>query len=113
MITLQTFMLGLLIVSTFTALATEALKKALTEHNKEYRANTLAGIVSVVLSLGVGIAYFTIKGIDFTSAYTIYLVALIFMSWLCSMVGYDKVVQAISQFKTTTNQEVTSDENSK
>ena len=40
MITLQTFLLGLLISSTFTSLATEAIKKILTENGKNYSANT-------------------------------------------------------------------------
>ena len=29
----------------------------------------------------------------------VYLIALVFLSWLSAMVGYDKVMQAISQIK--------------
>ena len=29
----------------------------------------------------------------------VYLLALVFMSWLCAMVGYDKVVQALAQLR--------------
>lgn len=72
----------------------------LTEHNKSYHANTLAGVVALILSGAVGSGYLAVTGIGFTSETIIYLVALVFMSWLCSMVGYDKVMQAISQFKT-------------
>ena len=100
MISLHVFMLGVLITSTLTSLATEAVKKLLAEHSKNYYANTLAGIVSVILSVAIGIGYITLSGISFTSQSIIYLVALVFISWLCAMVGYDKVVQAISQFKT-------------
>lgn len=101
MISLQVFMLGVLITSTLTSLATEAVKSILVEHGKKYYANTLAGIVSVLLSLGVGFGYMSISNIAFSVSIAVYLVALVFISWLCAMIGYDKVVQAISQFKTT------------
>ncbi len=100
MISFEMFILGLLITSTLTALATEAIKKLLVENNKSYKANTLAGIVSAVLSAAIGASYIIISNANFTSQSIVYLVALIFMSWLCAMVGYDKVIQAISQFKT-------------
>ena len=38
MISFQTFLLGLLICSTLTGLATEAVKTVLAEHNKTYYA---------------------------------------------------------------------------
>ena len=100
MIGLETFMLGLLLTSTLTALVTEAVKKILVEYNKSYRANTLAGIIALVLSVGVGIAYVNMNNIAFDTQIITCLVAQVFMSWLCAMVGYDKVIQAISQFKT-------------
>lgn len=100
MISLHVFMLGVLITSTLTSLATEAVKKLLAEHSKNYYANTLAGIVSVILSVAIGIGYMMLFSISFTSQAIVYLISLVFISWLCAMVGYDKVVQAISQFKT-------------
>ena len=107
MISLHVFMLGVLITSTMTGLATEAIKKILTEYNKSYYANTLAGIVSVILSVAIGVGYMTLSNVSFTSQSIIYLVALVFISWLCAMVGYDKVVQAISQFKNVSANETT------
>ena len=100
MISLHVFMLGVLITSTLTSLATEAVKKLLAEHSKNYYANTLAGIVSVILSVAIGIGYMMLSSISFTSQTIVYLIALVFISWLCAMVGYDKVIQAIRQFKT-------------
>lgn len=99
MITFQVFMLGAFITSAFTGLATEAIKKILTEHGKKYYANTLAGIASMVLSAAIGICYVVISNANFTSTTIVYIIALVFISWLGSMVGYDKVVQTISQFK--------------
>ena len=99
MINLQIFLLGLLIVSTLTSLATEAVKKILSEHNKTYHANTLVGFVSLILSVAIGVGYILLMKLNLDTQIIVYLVALVFMSWLCAMVGYDKVVQAISQFK--------------
>jgi hypothetical protein len=100
MINLDVFLVGLLVVSTLTSLVTEAVKKILTEFNVNYFANTLAGIVSAVLSIGVGVGYIAFMGIGFTAQSIVCIIALMFMSWLASMVGYDKVVQIIKQFKT-------------
>lgn len=99
MINVEIFLLGLLITSTLTGLVTEAVKKILTEHNKTYRANTLAGLVALFLSGAIGAGYIVLTSTVFTSQIVVYLIALVFMSWLCAMVGYDKVIQAIGQFK--------------
>ena len=100
MISLHVFMLGVLIASTLTGLATEAIKKVLAEHNKSYYANTLVGVVSMILSVAIGVGYMMLSSISFNPQAIVYLVALVFISWLSAMVGYDKVIQAISQFKT-------------
>ena len=55
MVNIETFMLGLLIISTFTSLVTEAIKKTLSEHGITYYANTLAGIIATVLSAAIGV----------------------------------------------------------
>ena len=101
MINLQTFLLGLLASSTLTGLATEALKIILVEHNKQYYANTLAGVVALIITSAIGIGYTVTTGIGFTVQSVASIIALVFMSWLCAMVGYDKVIQTISQIKNT------------
>lgn len=99
MVNFETFLLGALIISTVTGLVTEAVKKILTEHKITYHANTLAGLIATILSAAMGVCYIMLSGVGFTSQTIIYLVILVFISWLCSMVGYDKVIQAIKQFK--------------
>lgn len=93
------FLLILLIVSTLTGLFTEAIKKWLQERNKNYYANALAGYVAVALSVVVGAAYIILTQAALNAQMAVYLIALVFLSWLSAMIGYDKVVQAISQFK--------------
>lgn len=105
MIGFETFLFGLLVISTLTGLATEGLKKVLQEHNKSYHANTLAGVVSTVLSIFVGAGYVIVTDQTFTTQNIMCLIALVFMSWLCAMLGYDKVIQSISQFKTSKGDE--------
>lgn len=96
MITFEVFLLGLLIVSAFTSLVCEAAKKILTEYDVKYGTNTLAAIISAVLSTGVGVGYVLMAGITFTVQVIVCIIALIFLSWLCAMVGYDKVIQTIA-----------------
>lgn len=99
MITIDIFLIGLMIVSTLTGLVTEAIKRILTELKVNYYSNLLSGIVAVALSAGVGICYIVFGGIGFTAQSIICLIVLAFASWLCSMIGYDKVIQVIAQFK--------------
>lgn len=51
MMSLEVFLLGLLIVSTLTGLFTEAIKKWLDERGKKYYPNALAGYVAIGLSV--------------------------------------------------------------
>ena len=97
---LQVFLMLLLIVSVLTGLTVEGVKKLLDERGKTYHANAMAGIVSVGLSVLVGVGYEILISGNLTATIAVYLIALVFLSWLCAMVGYDKVIQAISQFKT-------------
>lgn len=103
--TFEFFLLGLLVVSVLTGLFTEAIKKWLQERDKTYYPNALAGYVSIGLSIAVGIAYIIITGTAINAQMAVYLVAFVLLSWLCAMVGYDKVIQAISQFKTHKKEE--------
>lgn len=97
MVTIDVFLIGLMIVSTFTGLVTEAVKKILSEFHVKYRANTLAGIVAAILSIALGVGYIVISGIGFSSQIIVCIIAQVFLSWLCAMVGYDKVVEVITK----------------
>ena len=96
--TLEYFLLLLMIVSIFTGLVTEGIKKLL-EESKTYKANFLAGGVAVVLSVLVGSGYIILMDAQINSKMAVYLIALILLSWLSAMVGYDKVIQSLGQIK--------------
>ena len=93
---IEIFLAGLMIASTLTGLVTEALKKIFAEYNVKYHSNTLAGIVATLLSAAMGVGYCIVNSISFSVQIIVCIIALVFMSWLCAMVGYDKV---IGQFK--------------
>lgn len=95
---LEMFMLMLMITSTMTSLFTEAVKMVMDEYKKTYHANVLAGIIALIVSILVGVAYIVFEDAALTAQLGVYLVSLVLCSWLCAMVGYDKVMQAISQF---------------
>lgn len=99
MVNLETFLTGLMITSTVTGLTTEAVKRCLTELKVKYHANILTGIVSVVVAAALGVGYVGFTGAGFSAQTVVGIAGLAFVSWLCSMIGYDKVKQAIEQLK--------------
>ena len=101
--TLEIFLLGLMIVSIFTGLFTDGINKLLYEMRVKYHTNFLAGAVAEELSALVGAGYMVLTETQINDKMAVYLIALVLMSWLASMVGYDKVIQAIAQLKKTDN----------
>lgn len=90
---------ALALVSVLTSLTVEGIKKLLNESGKPYKANLLAAIVAIVLSLACIIAYTLYYSKPFTVQTAVMMVAFSFLSWLASMVGFDKVKQLIEQWK--------------
>ena len=97
---IQLLATALLFVSAAIGLVTEAVKKILDDLNKTYRSNILAGVVSLVVSSAACVGYVLHVGGTFTIPLIVEIIAFVFISWLCAMVGYDKVIQTITQFKT-------------
>ena len=95
----EIFLMLLLVVSVLTSLFVEGIKKLLDERGKTYYSNMIAGITSVALSVFVGVAYIVLIQATLNIQMAVYLIALILLSWLCAMVGYDKVMQAITQIR--------------
>jgi hypothetical protein len=97
MINFDIFLTGLMVVSVLTSLVTEAVKKVLGELNAKFHANILAGIVSVALSIAVGVGYVVITSTAFSAPIITCIVALAGLSWVCAMIGYDKVVEVLKK----------------
>ena len=94
------FLTLLMIVSVFTGLFTEAVKVVLDGMGKKFpSSNVLAGIVAVVLSVLICVAFSTLYDVPFTDKVAVYYVALVLLGWLSAMVGYDKVIQAFTEIQ--------------
>ena len=88
---------ALTIISVLTSLTVEAIKKILNEKHIDYSANLLAVIVSTVLTVAICIGYILYWGVPITVQNIVVIIALVFLSFLSSTVGYDKVVQLLKQ----------------
>ena len=96
--TTDIFLMLLMAVSVLTGLFTEAVKSVLNTLGLKFpSSNVLAGIVAVVLSALVSVAFSVLYDIPATEKVTVCYVALALLSWLSAMVGYDKVIQALTQ----------------
>lgn len=93
---IKTFMLGVLIISTLSSLTTEAVKKTIID---KYN-NIIAAVSSIIISAGVSAGYIIVNDISVDLKTIVAIIAVTFVSWLCAMLGYDKVMQTLSQIKT-------------
>ena len=97
---LDMFAFALLAVSTLTGLVVQAIKAMLAEnHIVMKKPNTVAGIVAIVLAALLGVGWVLYTGTPLTTQLALLLVALAFLSWLCAMLGYDKVMQTLAQLR--------------
>lgn len=91
-----TFLILLSAFSVLSGLVTEAVKKVVSDKaNMSY--NIIALIVSLIVG-GVGCAiYYQLNAIPFDINNVIYIILMGLASGLCSMVGFDKIKQAVEQ----------------
>lgn len=92
----------LLAVSLLTNLTVEGLKKLLDERDTKYSSNALAAILSVILAGGVCAVYLVMNDIVFNVKIGVEIVVIMYLGFLVSTVGYDKVIQMINQLQLTT-----------
>ena len=87
------------VISIFSGLFVEGIKKLLDEGNIKFSSNILAVIVSFVLSILSSIMYIVYNNIVVTPQIVIEVIIVCALTFLTSTCGYDKVVQAIEQIK--------------
>lgn len=95
---------ALLAVSLLTNLTVEGIKKLLDGTNAKYSSNVLAAILSTILSGAVCAIYLIMNDIGFSVKIGVEIVGLMYLGFLVSTVGYDKVIQTLKQLQT--NKEV-------
>ena len=90
---------ALLAVSLLTNLTVEGIKKLLDGTNAKYSSNILAAILSTILSGAVCAIYLIMNDIGFSVKIGVEIVVLMYLGFLVSTVGYDKVMQTLKQLK--------------
>ena len=90
---------ALLAVSLLTNLTVEGMKKLLDGTNAKYSSNILAAILSTILSGAVCAIYLIMNDIGFSVKIGVEIVVLMYLGFLVSTVGYDKVMQTLKQLQ--------------
>ena len=97
--TFNLFIVLLAVFSAFTSLLTQAVKLFLESTNIKYASNIIVLCASVFVGgLGTACAYLFV-GIPWSAVNIVCIFLMILANWLVAMLGYDKVVQAITQFR--------------
>ena len=92
--TLPDFLWLLFALSTLTSLITEAIKKL---NASSISSNLIALAISVIVGVGGTTVYYLFENIAYNPTNIACIAIMTLMVWLCAMLGYDKVKQAIDQ----------------
>jgi len=92
---IQLFLYLFTLGSVVSSLLTEALKKAF----NAIPTNIIAFVNACVVGILGTIAAYILMGIAFTLANIVCILLMTICIWIGSMIGYDKVIQTISQVK--------------
>lgn len=88
---------ALLIVTVVTNFTVEGIKKVLDGFKKTYSSNVLAAIVSVIVALIVSSIYIATNQISITVTVILEVFVTMYLGFLTSTIGYDKVMQMLGQ----------------
>lgn len=97
MFTITIVMTLLMIFAMITSLLTQGIKLFLEGMEMHYASNIVALVVSLVVGCGGTAIYYVNCQIPFNVLNSVYLVLMGIANWLVSMLGYDKVKQALLQ----------------
>ena len=95
------FLLIFGVCAVLTPLLTEGVKKFLDGMNAKYATNVLVLITATIVSVLVMVFTYLTQEIPLTAINIFYIVFMVIGNWLGSMLGYDKVKQAIEQILST------------
>lgn len=90
---------ALLIVSVITNLTVEGIKKLLDGTKVKYSSTVLAAVLSVLIACAVSVIYLIMTDTIFTMKIGVEIVVLMYLGFLISTVGYDKVIQMLKQIQ--------------
>ena len=93
--TVQLFMVLFTIGSLVDSMLTEAIKKSF----KNVSTNIIALVDAIIVGALGSIAAYILMGIEFNLSNIVCIVLMTVCVWIGSMIGYDKVMQTLSQIK--------------
>ena len=93
------YIIMLTICATVSSLVTEAIKITCKRAGKQWSSNLIALIDAVFVGGGVPIVVYIYNDVPFTGKNILTIVCLIFLTWIGSTIGFDKVKQMFLQIK--------------
>lgn len=84
-------------ISILNTLTVEAIKKLSEKSGNNIPANIIAAISAVFLSIAVCTMYIVYNEIAITAQVIVEIIVVVYLSFLCSTVTFDKVKQALEQ----------------
>ncbi|MCM1387336.1 MAG: hypothetical protein NC231_08420 [Bacillus sp. (in: Bacteria)] len=97
--TVAVFLIILMVCAAVTSLFVEGIKKFLDDIGVNYATNILVLIVALIVGCGATALYYVNYEVPFNALNSVYLALMGAANWLGSMLGYDKVKQAIEQVR--------------
>jgi len=97
--TIALFMTLLATLAVAVSLLTEAVKHFFEGTKFNYSSNMVVLILSIIVGIGGTAMAYVYMGIAFTPPNIICMAFMAVAVWVGSMIGYDKVIQMLGQFK--------------
>ena len=93
----EVIVFGIALVSGFSGLITQGIKKILKDLGKTFPKNILVSIVAIVLTVLLSVFYAIVFNADVTASYIAWTAFVMVGGWLGSMFGFDKIKQTWQQ----------------
>lgn len=98
--TVQIFIILLVFFSIITSLVTQAVKKVFDERELNYSSNIVVLIIALIVGCVGTVIYYIMTNVPWSTVNIVCIFLMAISNWLGAMVGYDKIIQTISQIKT-------------
>lgn len=98
--TVQIFIILLVFFSIITSLVTQAVKKTFDEREFNYSSNIVVLVVALIVGCVGTVIYYIMASVPWSTVNIVCIFLMAISNWLGAMVGYDKIIQTISQIKT-------------
>lgn len=95
----EVIVFGIALVSGFTGLIVQGIKKILKDLGKTFPKNILVSIVAAIFTILLSVGYAIVFNVPFSASYVVWTIVVMIFGWLGSMFGFDKIKQTWEQAK--------------